>query len=105
MEGSRKQNNKINYSLLSFLCNFRMKPLPDWVSNGAIVALGGGSQEVMKKVNLLLQSGCPVAGVWMQDWVGTRNQSIYGMIEQRLWWNWEVDDHVYFEKESWNFFL
>lgn len=72
-----------------------MKPLPDWISNGAVVALGGGSENVLSKVNLLLQSGCVIAGLWMQDWVGTRNQTFYGITQERLWWNWEVDDKLY----------
>jgi alpha-glucosidase len=30
----------------------------------------------------------PIAGFWLQDWVGKRQSLGYS----RLWWNWEVDD-------------
>lgn len=33
----------------------------------------------------------PVAGFWLQDWVGSRTTS-FG---QRLWWNWTLDSATY----------
>jgi sulfoquinovosidase len=47
-----------------------MQPLPDWVSNGAIVSLQGGQDEIDDKYNYLKEHSVPLAGVWMQDWVG-----------------------------------
>ena len=33
----------------------------------------------------------PVAGIWLQDWVGQRTTS-FG---KQLWWNWELDEEHY----------
>lgn len=82
MEGSSSNSSKVQRLIQIF--KYRMKPLPDWISNGAIVSLGGGKEEVLSKLTLLQQFNTPIAALWLQDWVGTRNQTIYGIIEQVL---------------------
>ena len=50
----------------------RMRVLPDWVHNGVIVASQGGMQAATKKLAELRQASVPLAGFWIQDWVGIR---------------------------------
>jgi len=68
----------------------RMKPLPHWVDQGAIVGIQGGTDTVLARVAALRAAGVPLAGVWLQDWVGQRTTS-FG---SRLLWNWTLNpDH------------
>ena len=59
----------------------RMKPLPDWTQNGAIIGLEGGTNHVNETSSLLLNATSewtlPIAAFWIQDWVGLRHA--YGM--------------------------
>ena len=65
----------------------RMKPLPDWVHNGAIVGMQGGTEKVRDVWKKLEEKETPISAFWLQDWVGQRTTS-FG---KQLWWNWEVD--------------
>ena len=68
----------------------RMRPLPKWVHEGAIIGMQGGTAAVRSRRRALAGVGCPVAGYWLQDWVGKRKTSI----GSQLWWNWQLDrDH------------
>lgn len=73
----------------------RMRRLPDWILEGAIVGMQGGTEKVRQVYARLEESGTPVAGFWLQDWVGQRTTS-FG---KQLWWNWELDPERYPE---WN---
>ena len=72
-------------------CIGRMRPLPDWILNGAIVGMQGGTEKVREVWRTLEEHDAPVAAFWLQDWVGPRKTSI----GKQLWWNWEVDDKQY----------
>ena len=74
----------------------RMNQLPEWVNNGAILGLQGGTEKVRNIVDDLLDLGTPIAAVWLQDWVGQRETSV----GQQLWWNWELDQEHYPEWEE-----
>jgi sulfoquinovosidase len=63
-----------------------MRPLPDWTQEGAIIGLEGGSAVVENITRVLLEHKVPLAGIWLQDWVGTRHD----WDGTRLIWNWEV---------------
>lgn len=63
-----------------------MKVLPKWVGEGAIVGIEGGQSYVENVTNVLLEHQVPMAGVWLQDWVGLR----HSWDGTRLIWNWEV---------------
>lgn len=69
----------------------RMEPLPDWADKGAFVGLQGGSEKVRRVVTDLERHGAPLAGVWLQDWVGNRSVG-FG---QRLWWDWQLNPDRY----------
>lgn len=66
----------------------RQRALPSWSQKGAVVGLEGGTKNVSRIVKTLVHNNVPVAGVWLQDWVGLRHSPIDG---DRLIWNWEVN--------------
>ncbi|MBN8436331.1 alpha-glucosidase [Priestia flexa] len=69
----------------------RQPELPDWVYNGVILGIQGGTEVVEEKLNKALEKGVKVAGVWCQDWQGKRITS-FG---KRLMWNWEWNQDEY----------
>jgi alpha-glucosidase (family GH31 glycosyl hydrolase) len=69
----------------------RMQPMPRWVDRGAIVGIQGGTDVVRAQVAALRAAGVPLAGVWLQDWVGQRLTS-FG---SRLLWNWTLNPQRY----------
>jgi alpha-glucosidase len=69
----------------------RVRPLPDWVHEGAIVAVQGGTAEAKRKLDALVQAEVPVAAVWIQDWEGQRQTSV----GSQLYWNWRLDEAHY----------
>jgi alpha-glucosidase len=69
----------------------RMRPLPEWILNGAVVGLQGGTDKVLDVYHELKALDTPVAALWLQDWVGQR-QTSFGT---QLWWNWELDEDHY----------
>lgn len=69
----------------------RQPELPDWVYDGEILAIQGGSEVMMQKVDKALESDISVCGVWIQDWEGRRVTAA----GKQLYWNWEVDNDLY----------
>jgi len=69
----------------------RMRPLPEWTQEGLVLGAQGGTEEVLDKLEALLEQDVPVTGLWIQDWVGQRKTS-FG---KQLWWNWELDKEHY----------
>jgi alpha-glucosidase len=75
--------------------NGRMKPLPQWVGNGAVLGLQGGTEAVRKTLQQVEEewSGnhSDVAAIWLQDWTGQRQLGGKNDLSRvGLWWNWEV---------------
>lgn len=87
-----------NYTdLISLYTDYmgRMRKLPSWVNNGAIVRIDGGSTKVRAIVKKLLEEGVPLAGVWIEDWGGSCIVEVDG---QKWWsgrWNWVPDRSLY----------
>lgn len=46
----------------------KMRTLPKWVDEGAVIGIQGGEQKVEKVVKDAIAAECPVVGVWLQDW-------------------------------------
>ncbi len=69
----------------------RMRQLPDWIQQGAVIGMQGGTARVKEVYQALQKYEVPVAAFWLQDWVGQRKTS-FG---KQLWWNWEVDEDRY----------
>lgn len=69
----------------------RMRPLPDWVHAGLIVGATGGPERIRALADTLARHDVPVAGFFLQDWVGER-ETPFGT---RLWWHWQADQGTY----------
>jgi len=69
----------------------RMPALPDWIHEGGVVGMQGGTERVREVWSELRERDTPLAGFWLQDWVGARTTS-FG---EQLWWNWELDRDRY----------
>ncbi|KAL4146219.1 hypothetical protein PRNP1_012089 [Phytophthora ramorum] len=80
----------------------RQPELPDWANDGAILGIQGGQDFVEGVIQDALNASLPLAGVWLQDWSGTRLQAgAYGIDVHRLWWNWEPDTTLYPSWAEW----
>lgn len=69
----------------------RQPNLPEWIYNGVILGLQGGTEVVLDKLDKALDAGIKVSGVWCQDWQGKRITS-FG---KRLNWNWKWSPEEY----------
>lgn len=69
----------------------RQPCLPQWVYDGYILGIQGGTEIMMSKVNAALGSGVAVNGVWIQDWEGRRVTAA----GKQLYWNWQWDRELY----------
>ena len=69
----------------------RQPELPDWVYDGEILGVQGGTDVMMQKVQSALDHGMAVSGVWIQDWEGRRVTAV----GKQLFWNWEHDKELY----------
>lgn len=69
----------------------RQPILPDWIFDGVILGIQGGSELVSEKLALCEEHGVKVAAVWCQDWEGQRITS-FG---KQLFWDWIYDPTLY----------
>ena len=69
----------------------RQPELPDWVYDGYILGIQGGTDVMLNKVRCALDAGIKVNGVWIQDWEGRRITAA----GKQLMWNWEYDPELY----------
>jgi alpha-glucosidase len=69
----------------------RMAPLPDWLNDGAVVGMQGGTAKVYEQLEQLEARGTPIGAFWLQDWVSNR-KTIFG---SQLWWNWQLNESRY----------
>ena len=71
----------------------RQKRLPKWAREGGVIlGVTGGAEKAKRVVEKVRAADVPIAGLWLQDWGGTRNTSI-GI--ERVWWNWVLDEDAY----------
>ena len=69
----------------------RQPALPEWVYNGLIIGVQGGSERSFGLMERTLDHGIKVSGVWCQDWCGKRVTS-FG---KRLQWDWHFHKEMY----------
>jgi len=69
----------------------RQKELPDWIYDGAIIAVQGGTETIDLKLKRAHEAGAKVCGVWSQDWCGCRRTG-FGY---QVMWNWQWDSELY----------
>jgi len=65
--------------------------LPDWIYDGVILGLQGGTDVVIPKIKKALEKGLKISGMWIQDWEGKR-VTTFG---KQLMWNWVYDSTLY----------
>ena len=97
------QTNQIAPFWLSFANDFeslmtnltdivgRQPELPDWVYDGQILGIQGGTDIMLNKYNKVLEHNGKVNGIWIQDWEGRRVTAV----GKQLFWNWEWDKELY----------
>lgn len=69
----------------------RQPQLPDWIYQGAILGVQGGTERSFSLADKSLAHGIRVSGIWCQDWAGKRVTS-FG---KRLQWNWKWNPQMY----------
>jgi alpha-glucosidase len=69
----------------------RMRELPDWVHDGAIICLEGGTNLTKSLINQFVDTKVAVSALWFQDWTG-QNPTSAGI---QVWWNWQMDTQLY----------
>ena len=69
----------------------RQPELPDWIYNGLIIGVQGGSDRSFGLLEETLRHNIPVSGIWCQDWCGKRVTS-FG---KRLQWDWHFHPEMY----------
>lgn len=74
----------------------RQPELPDWVYDGVILGIQGGTDVCQQKLDVMREHGVKVSGIWAQDWEGRRITS-FG---KRLMWNWRWDSELYPELDT-----
>ncbi len=79
--------------LLTNLTNIigRQPLLPDWVYDGQILGIQGGTKVMMDKYQKVKEHNGKVNGIWIQDWEGRRVTAV----GKQLYWNWEWDEKLY----------
>ena len=75
----------------------RMQPLPDWINEGVVACIQGGSTKVRQIVTQMAEHhNTPIAAVFVPDWCGQRLQPLSNATAlKRLWWHWEHDEQLY----------
>ena len=74
----------------------RQRILPDWISDGAILAVQEGPEVIDRKIEQAVSAGAKVCGIWSQDWCGCRRTG-FGY---QVMWNWEQDRQLYPDLEK-----
>ena len=69
----------------------RQAELPDWVYDGVILGVQGGSERSLSIAEKVMEGGVKIAGIWCQDWSGRRITS-FG---KRVNWNWRWGKELY----------
>lgn len=65
--------------------------LPDWIDDGIILAMQGGTDVLRQKLAKAEAHGIKVNGIWSQDWCGCRKTG-FGY---QVMWNWRYDEQLY----------
>lgn len=65
--------------------------LPDWIYEGAIIGVQGGTEKSFSIAEKSLERGIKLAGIWCQDWEGKLETS-FGL---RLRWHWQWNKEMY----------
>lgn len=80
-------------SLSSLLTRHKgiMPRLPEWIYDGMILAIQGGTEAVASSLEEMLSNHARINGVWSQDWCG----ELFTFFGKQVLWNWNVDQKLY----------
>ncbi|MBQ4473630.1 MAG: alpha-glucosidase [Lachnospiraceae bacterium] len=67
------------------------KDLPDWIFDGAILAVQEGTARIEEKIARAREAGVPICGIWSQDWCGC-SRTGFGY---QVMWSWKWDEELY----------
>ena len=65
--------------------------LPEFTSDGVILATQGGTDVLLEKYNKLKAKGAMISAIWSQDWSG----QIVTEFGSQVYWNWSLDEKLY----------
>ncbi|MBQ2527376.1 MAG: alpha-glucosidase, partial [Spirochaetales bacterium] len=91
--GSSLQDTASKVSLLLG----RQEVLPDWVHDGMILGVQGGTEVVKAKLEKARSKGVNVCALWAQDWSG----KIVTSFGKRVLWNWKWNPEMYPGLDAW----
>ncbi|MDO4734368.1 MAG: alpha-glucosidase [Lachnospiraceae bacterium] len=74
----------------------RQAELPDWIYDGAILAVQEGCEVIDRKIKAAEKAGAKVCGIWSQDWCGCRRTG-FGY---QVMWNWQWDRELYVDLDE-----
>ncbi|MBR3148687.1 MAG: alpha-glucosidase [Eubacterium sp.] len=74
----------------------RQPELPEWVYDGQIIAVQGGTELYDKAIRTAEENELCANGIWIQDWEGRRVTAA----GKQLFWNWEWDKELYPELDK-----
>ena len=83
-------------SLVSLLLG-RQAVLPEWVHDGMILGVQGGTDTVRAKLERSLEHNVRVCGLWAQDWSG----KIVTSFGKRVLWDWKWNPEMYPGLDKW----
>ena len=65
--------------------------MPDWIYNGAILGVQGGTDRMLDILRQAQDNEVAVSGLWIQDWSG----KITTEFGTRVFWNWRWNSTWY----------
>ena len=65
--------------------------LPDWIYNGVVIGVQGGTERMLDVLQMALDNDVAVSGLWIQDWSG----KITTEFGTRVFWNWKWNSTWY----------
>ena len=68
-----------------------MPTLPDWIYDGMILAVQGGTKAVQSAIDQMLEKHAKINGVWSQDWCG----ELFTFFGKQVLWNWQENENLY----------
>jgi alpha-glucosidase len=74
----------------------RQPELPEWVYNGVILGIQGGTEAIIARIAAAKKAGVQVSSAWCQDWQGIKMTS-FG---KRLQWDWQWNKELYPELDT-----
>ncbi|TRY69177.1 hypothetical protein TCAL_05612 [Tigriopus californicus] len=90
---SCKMNFLVGGSLMDIVqeLNPGQPPLPDWIHDGAILGVQGGTEDMLGYLRQAQDAGAKINGLWIQDWSG----KIVTALGTRVFWNWRWNETWY----------